>query len=612
MNDSAIHINELSDLWYRYNDEDKGDHISVRGYAFYNGSFLNGSVFARTLLEIFRSVANEEWKGQVIEIASRLNGFFSMIYRTQNLCFGMVDRVRSIPLFYTQEDNRFGIGDNPYTLLGSNSTFKFNPQSSVEFLLAGYVTGNETLHEDIHQIKPGEFVIAEKMENGSIQLSEVSYFSYFDRTTLDGDDEVLEEELYKRIERVFGRYASVFGSRHFLIPLSGGLDSRLIVAMFKQAGIKKVTCFSYGNPKSEDALLSSKVAHYLGYNWRFIPYEGRPYWTRLSKDKLFDSYLLFGSAFSSMAHAQDWPAVRHLIGDLEDPNPVFVPGHTGDFLSGGHLPTEIVTGHHGDFMDLVTNSILSHHYNLWPIPRMCHDLKQRLMERVTKILSTAANDRNTAAKCYEQWEWAGRQAKFIINSVRVYDFFKKDWLLPLWDNELVDFFMRLGVGEKYQKRIYINTLLTKVFSGKLSELSSIPVCSTTKLIYRKREGALTTMNLRKKITQPLLQTPGLNLMPILWRNYKNDIFYMYGYFAEEKGILQLLNPANSILNPLPLESNLPFMQIVKANMRKPMLMQSVSGLLSAQYLFKLHDPLHTLSNLRVSSFENHGGDRSAS
>ena len=612
MNDSAIHIKELSDLWYRYNDEDKGDHISVRGYAFYNGSFLSGSVFARTLLEIFRSVPNEEWKGQVIEIASRLNGFFSMIYRTQNLCFGMVDRVRSIPLFYTQEDNHFGIGDNPYALMGSHSTFKFNPQSSVEFLLAGYVTGNETLHEDIHQIRAGEFVIAEKTGNGSIQLSEVSYFNYFDRTTLDGDDEVLEEELYKRIERVFGRYASVFGSRHFLIPLSGGLDSRLIVAMFKQAGIKKVTCFSYGNPKSEDALLSSKVAHYLGYNWRFIPYEGRPYWTRLSKDKFFDSYLLFGSAFSSMAHAQDWPAVRHLIGDLEDPNPVFVPGHTGDFLSGGHLPAEIVTGHHGDFMDLVTNSILSHHYNLWPIPRMCHDLKQHLMERVKKMLVTTATDRNIAAKCYEQWEWAGRQAKFIINSVRVYDFFKKDWLLPLWDNELVDFFMKLGVGEKYQKRIYINTLLTKVYSGKLSKLSSIPVCSTTKLIYRKRESVLPRMNLRRKIAQTLLETPGLNLMPTLWRNYKNDIFYIYGYFTERRGILQLLNPANSILNPLPLESDLPFMRIVKANMRKPMLMQSVSGLHSAQYLFKLHDPLHTLSNLSVSSFENHGGDKSAS
>ena len=611
MNESAIHIKELSNLWYRYNDEDKGDHICVRGYAFYNGSFLSGSVFASTLLEIFRSVANNEWKGQVIEIASRLNGFFSIIYRTQNLCFGMVDRVRSIPLFYTQEEKHFEIGDNPYTLLSNHSTFKFNPQSCVEFLLAGYVTGNETLHEDILQIRPGEFVIAEKTGNG-IQLNGGSYFNYFDKNTLDEDDDVLEEELYKRMERVFNRYASAFGSRNFFVPLSGGLDSRLIVAMLKKAGIRKVTCFSYGNPKSEDAVLSSRVAHYLGYTWRFIPYEGRPYWTRLSKDKLFDSYQLFGSAFSSMAHPQDWPAVRHLIGDLEDINPVFVPGHTGDFLSGGHLPAEIVTSRHGDFMGLVLNSILSHHYNLWPIPSMCHDLRQHLVERVKKMLATTASDRNTAAKCYEQWEWAGRQAKFIINSVRVYDFFKKDWLLPLWDNELVDFFMKLGVSEKYEKRIYSNTLLKKVFSGKLSELSSIPVCSTTKLIYRKRESALTTMNLRKKIIQTLLETPGLNLPAILWRNYKNDIFYVYGYFTERRGIQQLLSPTNSILNPLPSESDLSFMRIINANMRKPMLMQSVRGLLSARYLLRLHDAFHTVSNLKISSFGNHVRDKSAS
>ena len=612
MSDSSIDIKELSDLWYRYNDEDKGDHICVRGYAFYNGSFLSGSVFASTLLEIFRSVPNNDWKGQAIEAASSLNGFFSIIYRTQNLCFGMVDRVRSIPLFYTQKENHFEIGDNPYTLIGSHSTFKFNPQSSVEFIMAGYVTGNETVHEDILQIRPGEFVIAEKTGHGNIQLSEVNYFSYFDRNTLDEDDEVLEEELYRRIEGVFGRYASVFGSRHIVVPLSGGLDSRLIVAMFKQAGIRNVTCFSYGNPKSEDAVLSSRLAHYLGYTWRFIPYEGRPYWARLSRDKLFDSYLLFGAAFSSLPHFQDWPAVRRLTGDLEGLNPVFVPGHTGDFLSGGHLPAEIVTNHHEDFMDLVLNSIWSHHYTLWPIPSMCHDLKQHLIERIKKMLPTTANDRNTAAKCYEQWEWAGRQARFIVNSVRVYDFFGRDWLLPLWDNELMDFFMRLGVGEKYQKRIYINTLLKKVFSGRISELSSIPVCSTTKLIYRKRESVLTGMNLRKKITQTLLETPGLNLMPLLWRNYRNDIFYVYGYFTERKGILQLLNPTNSILNRFPLESDLSFMRIVRANIRKPLLMQSVRGLLSAQYLLKLYDHRHTQPNLGVSGFENYEEDRSAS
>ena len=60
-----------------------------------------------------------------------------------------------------------------------NSEFRFNAQSSIEFLLTGYVTGDETLHEDILQIRPGEFVIAEKRDNDKIELSEVNYFSLF-------------------------------------------------------------------------------------------------------------------------------------------------------------------------------------------------------------------------------------------------------------------------------------------------------------------------------------------------------------------------------------------------------------------------------------------------
>ena len=38
-------------------------------------------------------------------------------------------------------------------------------------LLTGYATGDETLHEDMFQIRPGEFVIAEKKSSGKIELS---------------------------------------------------------------------------------------------------------------------------------------------------------------------------------------------------------------------------------------------------------------------------------------------------------------------------------------------------------------------------------------------------------------------------------------------------------
>ena len=589
--DVNIEIKELSESWSQWKNYDRGDTIFVRGYAFYRETFLRGSTFGSTLLEMFKSVDGNDFKKLVKEVISGLNGFFSVIYKRDNLCVGIVDRVRSIPLFYSKEDNFFQIADDPHALMDPNSEFRFNAQSSIEFLLTGYVTGDQTLHDDIFQIRPGEFVIAERKSDGNIELSQVSYFTYCSDMILDWDDEALEEELNKRIEKVFDKYSSALRSRNLFIPLSGGLDSRLIVAMFKKAGMEKITCFTYGNPKSQDAMLSCKVANSLGYNWRFVPYQGRSFWANLAKDRLLDHYISFASAYSSIAHLQDWPAAHHLISVLGDLDPVFVPGHTGDFLSGGHIPSEIMKeSGNQNFADLVANSIFSHHYNLWPLPTMCGDLRKDLLDRIKRSFITYPKDRTSAVKCYEQWEWAGRQAKFIINSGRVYDFFKKDWALPLWDNDLIDFFIKLGPSEKYQKRIYINTLCRKVFYGKLSKLQSIPVSSTTKLIYRKREVVPKKVT-KEKILRIILESPGLNCLPIMLRNWRRDIFNIYGYFSNQKSTMYPLNPQN--LGKVPQIRNLPFMRILTPNLRKPLLMHSLNGLFSARYLLNICYGLET-------------------
>ena len=53
------------------------------------------------------------------------------------------------------------------------------------------------------------------------------------------------------------------------IPLSGGLDSRLIIAKFHEKNIKYIKSFSYGLKNNSDALIA-KVADHLDIKWDYI------------------------------------------------------------------------------------------------------------------------------------------------------------------------------------------------------------------------------------------------------------------------------------------------------------------------------------------------------
>ena len=77
-----------------------------------------------------------------------------------------------------------------------------------------------------------------------------------------------------------------------------------------------------------------------------------------------------------------------------------------------------------------------------------------------------------------------RQAKFIVNSVRVYEFFGYAWRIPLWDRELIDFFLKVPL--KYRMRyddnyLYIQYAKNVLFTDNLKKLWDIDC--TTKLNY---------------------------------------------------------------------------------------------------------------------------------
>lgn len=82
--------------------------------------------------------------------------------------------------------------------------------------------------------------------------------------------------------------------------------------------------------------------------------------------------------------------------------------------------------------------------------------REVLKERI--ITLAEASDLHSpvgAIDAFEKWDWQERQAKFIVNSVRVYEFWGYEWWLPLWDYEMMEFWARIPLKLRVGQILYI-------------------------------------------------------------------------------------------------------------------------------------------------------------
>src|SRR5690606_19684702 len=77
---------------------------------------------------------------------------------------------------------------------------------------------------------------------------------------------------------------------NWIIPLSGGHDSRMLVNYLYKAQIKNVICFSYGSANNLQSRISKKVAEAVEYDWHFVEYTEEK-WGELHNKGIFDAYI---------------------------------------------------------------------------------------------------------------------------------------------------------------------------------------------------------------------------------------------------------------------------------------------------------------------------------
>ncbi len=391
------------------------------------------------------------------------SGLFSLILIAKDKIILAGDAIRSYPLLYGHYQGRWFITDNIENFQKENGSLEVDEEKYEEFFAYGNVFGNRTFYKDIYALQAGEIV--------SICEEDISSDRYFIFKPADKPD------IYKNqfdFTRAFDDLFLFVFSRmvknrphvnNWIVPLSGGHDSRLVVNYLYRLGVKDVICFSYGTPDNEQARISKQVASALGYEWYFVEYNEQK-WNDLHSNGLFGDYIDYAFNGVSTPHLQDFLAVYELKskGVIREGD-VFLPGHT--------TITETVFSE--ETLKLKTKEeAIQYVYSKIIV------MKPALYEDVSILVPLK--------KIYYEFEikpedfmslcdWQERQAKYITNSVRGYDFFGFECYQPMWDMEMVDFWLKIPAEGRVEREPLYQM---EKNGGLVEKLAKIPYTSDIK------------------------------------------------------------------------------------------------------------------------------------
>lgn len=433
-----------------------------KGFQWYsnNNTFAKGYLYDEQnklfadeqIIQYFDKVTTVELFQKKLKAA---NGFFFIIKKIKTGWLAAVDHIRSIPLFFSRKENEILITDDAFYLAAQFEKNKINSLQKSAFLLSGHTLGNNTLVDDVHQLEAGQFLF---FDGKKLEINE--YYKHLRGNFFDQKEGGQTEELHQISKNIFQRLIQKANGRQLIIPLSGGYDSRYIIAMLKQLKYENVVAYTYGIPSSYEVKIAKKVAEELRIKWHFIEYpkDWTPYYE-------CHDYQLFASQLSSLPHEQDFLAIKELKEKrLINNDAIIVPGFCGDLLGGSVVP---------DFYKEDLNFNVTKLKNYILQNQFCYENKigkkekNALSKEIGKTLLgySTVKTIDEFINVNELFFTKNTVSKYVVNSLRVYEYFGYEWSMPLWDKELIEMWYRVPNQKRVGTgRLYDTFLLDQIFT----------------------------------------------------------------------------------------------------------------------------------------------------
>jgi len=193
-----------------------------------------------------------------------LSGEFSMVIldEERDTLHLITDRMASRQLFYFFDNKNLSWAQEIKAFL---EIAKFQAimsrETAEEFLSSGYLSDNKTWFENVYRI-PGSTVITFDLRSRS--LIQRKYWDWQTVEPLRGPLDV--REVVDEVSRLFhdAVYRRVKGKLSVGVPLSGGLDSRLILASIPDEYSDHITAYTFGKSGCDDVSVAKRVARKMG------------------------------------------------------------------------------------------------------------------------------------------------------------------------------------------------------------------------------------------------------------------------------------------------------------------------------------------------------------
>ena len=379
---------------------------------------------------------------------------FTILVLSDDYVIYKPDIVNRRAIFYT--DNGRLIADDLYSLPSND----FDLTSIKQYILAGYVTGSATLLQGVRKSQAGELL---RFTDDGVSTTE--FFGYrYSKQTLTGSPNAPHVEaghFQAVLNDVISDALSGRERNHqIVVPLSGGHDSRLLLNQLAALGYKNVICFSYGTPGNTQSAISERVATALGYPWHFVEYTEEK-WLGLHQRGVVNAYCQFAHRGGSTPNMQDFLAVWELLEDgIIHPGDFILPGHTLDFIAGGHVDEQ-------DFACADKRQAVEH------VMRRHFPEREALTvddDEVRKRLEEQFDLSGCGPEFFQEWfNWRERQCKFIVNSTATYECFGLKTILPFWDARVVRYWLNIPPKVKSQRAVFF-AMERSLLAEKLSNI----------------------------------------------------------------------------------------------------------------------------------------------